>query len=191
MITIGDKQLRNLEEQVLKNKEDIARHYEIDRALANLGIKVVGQVTSADDLPDPTTYTGSYGDAYAVGNKEEVDAGTSTYVYYVYTRPDPNAGIYENQWLDVGKISIEGPQGPQGPQGEQGPAGESTKWYVGISAPAETEGYNEGDMFLNMTTTGPTGYVYRFDGNGWFAVGSIRGPQGIQGRQGIQGIQGI
>lgn len=33
MITVNNKQFRNLEEQVQKNKEDIAAHYEVDRVL--------------------------------------------------------------------------------------------------------------------------------------------------------------
>ena len=111
MITIDGKIFRNLQEQVLDNKERIEQHYAIDRALANLGIEVIGQVTSASELPDPTTYQGKYGDTYAVGDKEQVDAGTSTYDYYVYTRPDVNAGQPTNYWLNVGKISVVGPIG--------------------------------------------------------------------------------
>lgn len=42
MLSINGKELRNLEEQVLKNKEDIAAHYNIDRVLANFGIRIVG-----------------------------------------------------------------------------------------------------------------------------------------------------
>lgn len=35
MITVNNKQYRNLEEQVQKNKEDIARYHEVDQVLAD------------------------------------------------------------------------------------------------------------------------------------------------------------
>lgn len=178
--------LRNLEEQVLKNKEDIARHYEIDRALANLGIKIVGQVTSVVELPVAETYTGAYGDAYAVGNKAEVDAGTATYSYYVFTRPDPNAGQIYSYWLDVGKISIAGPQGPQGPAG---PEGESSRWYVFENDfnPDIVGGYREGDMALLRRS----GLIYRYNGTKWdSAKMSLLGPRGATGETGPRGPRG-
>lgn len=186
------KVLRNLEEQVLKNKEDIARHYEIDRALANLGIKIVGQITTADELPPAATYTGAFGDAYAVGNKEEVDAGTAGYSYYVFTRSNPNAGEYEPYWLDVGKISIAGPQGPEGPQG---PSGVSVKWYTfPLSFNPNVGGYNEGDMGIENVV----GTIYKYNGTKWVSTGSsIRGamgpvgPAGSKGETGPQGPQGV
>lgn len=179
---LNNTTLRNLEEQVQKNKEDIANHYAIDRALANLGIEVVGQITTADLLPDPLTYTGEYGYTYAVGNKEEVDAGNATYDYYVYTRPDPNAGQPNNYWLNVGKISIAGPIGPQGPQGEQGPEGKSTKWYYGDDIYSSAD---EGDFLLTSA-----GLVYEYVNDQWAYKTNIRGPQGPQGIQGQQGPQG-
>ena len=113
MFEIDGKVFRNLEEQVQKNKEDIANHYAIDRVLANFGIKIVGQVATESELPDATTYTGQYGDAYAVG-------ATEPYSFWIFTRPDINAGHPTNYWLDVGGLAIVGPQGPQGPQGLQG-----------------------------------------------------------------------
>ena len=42
MIKIGDTILRNLEEQVLENKEQIALHWNVDRVLADFGIRVRG-----------------------------------------------------------------------------------------------------------------------------------------------------
>ena len=41
MITIGDKQYRNLEEQVKKNKDDIQYILEEEGVLNEFGIKVV------------------------------------------------------------------------------------------------------------------------------------------------------
>lgn len=187
MFNLNNLEFRNLEEQVQKNKEDIARHYETDRALANFGIKVVGQVTTAEELPDPLSYTGTFGDAYAVGDKTAVDAGTATYVYYIYTRPDINAGQPNNYWLNVGKISIVGPQGPQGLTGPQGPQGFSTRWYYGISAPSGSAQYSAGDMYLQSN-----GLVYVFETQyrRWELFTNIKGPQGIQGVIGPQGLTG-
>ena len=171
----------NLQQQVQKNKEDIARHYAIDRALANFGIKVVGRADSEDQLPDPETYAGTYGDAYAVG----VEA---PYTYYIFTRPDLNQGIATSYWLDVGQISVQGPEGPIGPQGPQGEPGTSSRWYFGSTVP--TVSANDGDIFL--ISSGPSlGNIYGYTGQTWVFLGNIRGPQGIQGIQGQRGVQGI
>ena len=114
MITYNNSEYRNLTEQVQKNKEDIARHYEIDRVIADFGIRVLGELPSESAIP-----AGNYefGDAYLI--KDE---------YYVYTRPNPAIGKIDPYWLNVGSLSIVGPQGPQGPQGIQGiqgPPGET------------------------------------------------------------------
>ena len=177
MFTLNNNklELRNLEEQVQKNKEDIARHYEIDRSLANFGIKIVGTVSSVGDLPDPLTYQGEYGDGYAVGQP-------GSYEYYIYTRPDLNAGQPNNHWLPVGQLAIQGPQGPQGEQGEQGEPGISSKWYTG----AYPENPAENDMFLASS-----GQVFQYTSGNWQPVTDIKGPQGIQGIQGQRGPQGI
>ena len=186
-ITIDGKTFRNLEEQVQKNKEDIARHYAIDRVLANFGIEVIGQKSDASELPDPITfadmYDNPYGKAYAVGE-------TEPYNYYVYTRPDVNAGHETNYWLNVGGLGIVGPQGPQGVQGPQGEAGASSTWFAGVSPPMENN--KNGDMFLQLNSGDATGNIYRYvQGGGWQGpVGNIRGPQGPQGARGLQGVQG-
>ena len=179
--------LRNLQEQVLKNKEDIANHYAIDRNLANFGIKIVGTVASIEDLPGVTefplapNYPGEYGDGYAVGEP-------GNYTYYIFTRPDLNAGKPTDYWLDVGQISVIGPQGPQGIQGEQGPVGQSTKWYS-FTTPPQGGTYNEGDMAI-VVQGQSVGNVYRHTNKAWTYTGNIRGPQGPQGPQGETGPQG-
>lgn len=182
-ITIDGKTFRNLEEQVQKNKEDIANHYAIDRVLANFGIKVVGQIADASGLPDPVTYEGAYGDAYAVGASEP-------YNFFIYTRPDVNSGHPDNYWLDVGGLAIVGPQGPQGVQGPKGETGASSTWFAGVSPPFENN--KNGDMFLQLNSGDATGNIYRYvAGSGWQGPeGNIRGPQGTQGARGLQGIQG-
>ena len=117
MIKIDGIEYRNLEEQVLKNKEDIAAHYNIDRVLADFGIRIIGTVDSYADLPDPETFEGEYGDAYAVGTEAPYD-------FYIWTRPDPNSGHDSAYWFDIGQLAIVGPQGIQGEQGPQGPKGD-------------------------------------------------------------------
>ena len=108
MFTIDKKEYRNLQEQVLKNKEDIAYHYSIDRVLADFGIRVIGRVDTPEEIQEQPIPAGGYqyGDAYAVG------ALNSIYDYYIYTRPFE--GETENQWFNIGALQIEGPVGPQG-----------------------------------------------------------------------------
>lgn len=171
----------NLQQQVQKNKEDIAKHYAIDRALANFGIKVVGRAANADELPAPETYAGTYGDAYAVGVEPP-------YTYYIFTRPDLNQGIATDYWLNVGQISVQGPEGPIGPQGPQGEPGVSTRWYFGSTVP--TASANDGDIFL-ISSGASLGNIYGYNGQTWVLLGNIRGPQGIRGAQGQRGTQGI
>jgi hypothetical protein len=48
--------LRNLYEQVQKNKQDIQNHYDIDRVLADYGINVVGHVDFPEQLISATVY---------------------------------------------------------------------------------------------------------------------------------------
>lgn len=180
MITIDNVQYRNLEEQVKKNMDDIKYILEEEGVLNQFGIKVVGQITSSSQLPDPTTYEGEFGDAYAVGTDVP-------YTLYIYTRangPYPN-----NYWFNIGQFpapgNIPGPQGPMGQQGEPGVRG--SIWTSGAGNPSTTSGYLSNDKYLNTSD----GSVYNFDGTQWQNIGSIRGPQGIQGIQGETGIQGI
>lgn len=79
MLTFGNKEYRNLQEQVLQNQKDIQFILQEQGALNEFGIKVVGKVTSNDLLPNPATYKGDFGDAYAVGSE-------SPYNLYIWTR---------------------------------------------------------------------------------------------------------
>lgn len=167
--------MRNLQEQVQKNKEDIAAHYNIDRVLANFGIKVVGAVSSPSDLDD--IIGENYGDAYAVGASEP-------YSFYIWTRADANSGHPEDYWFDIGPLAIVGPQGPQGPEGPIGPKGEATRL---VSGPTAYNNAKEGDIWLNTTD----GNVYKYSDSTWILTGNLRGPQGVQGNQGPQGPRGL
>ena len=177
VITIGDKQYRNLEEQVKKNMDDIQYILEEEGVLNEFGIKIVGQITDAGDLPDPDTYQGEYGDAYTVGTN-------SPYTLYIYTRAN---GTHPNDyWFNIGQFPLAGPQGPTGPQGLTGPQGtRGNTWQNGTSTPTTSDNLS-GDKYLNTTN----GDVYNYTGTTWQLVGNIRGPQGIQGQQGLTGPQG-
>ena len=157
MLAFGNKEFRNLQEQVLKNKDDIEAIEGGSMVIGEFGIKVIGQVSSPDDLPNPETYEGEYGDAYLVGTEAPYD-------YYIYTR------AFEAQeyptWFNIGIFPAPGPQGPQGepgqdgaqgPRGVQGPTGATGP--MGLQGPKGDKG-DKGD-------TGETG------------------PQGPQGEAGI------
>lgn len=153
MFILNDKEYRNLEEQVLKNKEEIARHWQVDRVLADFGITVLGRVNTEADLPE--TEGENWGYAFLVGEE-------APYVVYVWTRANPDAGHDVPYWLNIGSISIVGPQGP---------AGRS------ISSISLDSNYR-----LNFTFS---------DGSTLILAQSVRGPQGIQGPVGPQGSAGV
>ena len=181
MLKFDGKEFRNLEEQVLKNKEDIAKHWSVDRVLADFGIKMLGRFDSYDDIKDFDEGE-NYGNAYLIGTEEPYDV-------YVWTRPDVNAGQPVAYWLDIGPISLVGPQGPEGPKGEEG-----TQWfYTSDSTTVKNiTGARVGDWML--FNSGAVFKITSVNENGTptsrnnFA--NIRGPQGERGPQGIQGMQG-
>ena len=137
MLRFGNKEFRNLQEQVLKNMQNIQDIMDGTTVLAEFGIKVIGQVDDAEDLPDPAEYEGDYGDAYIVGTEEP-------YEYYIFTRAFE--GDETPQWFDLGIFPVPGPQGetgPQGPVGPQGPEGNpgsagAAAGFGTISASAQT-----------------------------------------------------
>ena len=175
-LSTSNKTINNLEEQVAY----LTSLHEAGKALASWGIKIVGQVQTAEELPSPDTYEGDYGDAYAVGTE-------APFSFYIWTRSPIADSSTEGYWFPFGEISIVGPQGPQGPKGDKGDKGESTRWWTGTSKPALSNGVKEGDLFLNTAN----GVVEQYISNIWVAVTSIIGPQGPQGPQGVQGIQGV
>lgn len=190
MITVNNVTLRNLQEQVLENKQKIAEHYSTDRVIAEFGIRVVGKVSSSTGLPGANAtyplpaapdYPGEYGDAYLVGTAEP-------YNMWIYSRPDPNSGYITNYWINVGPLNVIGPEGPQGEKGDKGDKGtRGSLWYAGASIPSFTA--NVEDKYV-ITSGANTGTVYTYTETGWSQIGSIRGPQGIQGIQGPIGLTG-
>lgn len=181
-ITIDGKVYRNLEEQVEKNRKDIAEFKEQAQSLSQFGIKVVSQVAVEGLIPSVIAYKAAhsdweYGDTYAVGSE-------APYKLYILTRADEDDHP-EDYWFNIGQFPVAGPQGAQGIQGETGPQGtRGSKWSVGTSFPSSAQ---TGDLFLYSTTS----QVYQYNGSTWDSVASIKGAQGIQGIQGIQGVQGI
>lgn len=137
MLRFGNKEFRNLQEQVLKNMDDIAFIIEEEGVLNEFGIKVVGQVDTEDDLPTVEEYKEEhedwgYGDAYAIGTE-------APYTLVVLTRA--NTAHPDDYWFDIGEFPVRGPQGeigPQGPEGPQGPQG--IQGIQGVQGPQGPQG---------------------------------------------------
>ena len=152
MYEINGKVFRNIQEQVEKNKQDIAAMKNIDNILNEFGIKVLGRVDTELDIPEGTY---EYGDAYLVGTETPYDM-------YIWTRADGSEGVWEN----IGPVSVVGPQGPQGIQGPKGDTGATGQ--TGATGPQGIQG-EKGDKG-DTGATGPQG------------IQGIQGPQGDPGQ---------
>lgn len=209
MLTIGDKEYRNLEEQVRQNQKDIKYILEEEGVLNEFGIKVVGQVSSSEGLPDADTYEGEYGDAYAVG-------AATPYELYIYTRQF--SGHTGPQWFNIGTFPLAGPKGDQGIQGPVGLTGlmYGTQYNTNVSQPSQNQIVTLSSSGFNRTpqTGDSIIFVYNYTNNSTGEKNSylttakyesiagtnvnvrissfqeIQGPKGDQGIQGIQGPQG-
>ena len=161
MLEINGVEYRNLQEQVLKNKNDIENALQLNNLLSDFGIRIIGQVESAYQIPSVSDYKENnpnwkYGDAYTVGTE-------SPYDLYILTRANNNNP--QDFWFDIGEFPLRGPVGPQGPQGPQGEKGE--KGDPGIKGERGLQG-----------TPGLRGEI------------GPQGPQGPAGPQGPQGVPG-
>ena len=209
MLTIGDKEYRNLEEQVRQNQKDIKYILEEEGVLNEFGIKVVGQVNSQTNLPDPDSYEGEYGDAYAVG-------AATPYELYIYTRQF--SGHTGPQWFNIGTFPLAGPKGDQGIQGPIGLTGlmYGTQYNTNVSKPSQNQIVTLSSSGFNRTpqTGDSIIFVYNYTNNSTGEKNSylttakyesiagtnvnvrissfqeIQGPKGDQGIPGIQGPQG-
>lgn len=146
---------RNLEQQVLKNQDDI----EVLKQLGMPGVKISGIVDHISDLPSPA----SDGDLYALR------ATLNEYDLYLY---------YDGAWENLGQFPKPGPQGIQGSQGPTGATGQSTRWYTGVSFPSTN--VKDGDMFLNTSSY----QVYIRSGGQWVSQTNIKGAAGRDGLNG-------
>ena len=171
MLKFGNKEFRNLQEQVLKNMSDIQDIIEGNALLASFGIKVVGQVGSASDLPEPATYEGDYGDAYLVGTQ-------APYSYYIFTRAFE--GQEQPSWFDLGQFPV---PGPQGPKGDKGDTGEAATMSVGTVSTNTLSPGQKAHVAINSSgTSGNKTISFVFD--------IPQGPQGVQGQKGDKGNAG-
>ena len=180
MLNFGNKDFRNLQEQVLKNMKDIQDIEQGATVLADFGIKIVGQVNDADDLPDPTTYDGEYGDGYVVGDSEP-------YEYYIFTRAFE--GQDEPSWFNLGQFPVPGPQGEAGATGAQGPSG--TIAFGSITTSTLNPGQNASVTATNVGSASNAVYNLSFSiPQGAQGIQGATGPQGPQGATGPQGPKG-
>ena len=102
MLKFGNREFRNLQEQVLKNMCDIQDIEQGATVLAAFGIKVVGQVNQVSDLPAPATYKGNLGDAFLVGTE-------APYLYYIYAKAYD--GQEQAAFYNLGQFPLPGPKG--------------------------------------------------------------------------------
>ena len=70
MLQFGNKEFRNLEEQVEKNAQDIQDFKDGNQTIAEFGITVVGILATADELPAQGE---NFGDAYLIGTQTPYD----------------------------------------------------------------------------------------------------------------------
>ena len=163
MLKFGNQEFRNLEEQVLKNQQDIQDFKDGNQTIAEFGITVKGILSQASLLPE---YGQNYGDAYLIGTAPPYDMR-------VWTRHDAEQSA---SWVDLGQFPLAGPQGPKGEQGT----------YINVGNGIPTYEARERDLYLNLVT----GDLYMYNTGIWKLQGSLKGPKGEQGIQGIQGAQG-
>ena len=109
--------------QIEKNRQDIEAIINDAVAFNYIGMKVVGQVNTADELPKKADYEVwpfNYGDAFAVGTKDP-------YTYYLWTRA---FGAYlSDHWFNIGIFP--GPSTVPGPKGDTGDTGPAPNLTVG------------------------------------------------------------
>lgn len=176
-----NKVYRNLEEQVLHNKERIEAIESAGVVVGEFGIKVKGVLAS---WPSPEPTASEYGEAYLVG--------VNTYNLYIWTRGVTQEG--EDGWLNIGQFPQPGPQGETGEQGETGPQGATGSTGAtgnGISSASvisviDTELYTENIVQLTFTNGTTQNILVKVKKGAKGETGET-GPQGTQGIQGPQG----
>ena len=174
MITIDKVTYRNLQEQVQKNKEDIAAFEGVEFTLNNFGISVKGHVDSSSDIPSGTY---DYGDAYLVGTEQP-------YRMFIYTRN--KEGEDTGSFIDIGPLNIVGQTGEKGDKGDKGDDGYAPVVRVGTGLPIVLSSDKEGYLYIDSNTS----KLYTFTDNKWTYACDMLGKKGDRGEQGIQGATG-
>lgn len=101
MLNFGNKEFRNLQEQVLENMKDIEKIEDVKIIGVDV-TNIVDTVAEMEDIENP-----EQGDVTAVGT-------SAPFTLYVY---------YGEEWVSLGEFPRQGPQGPQGQQGIPGQVG--------------------------------------------------------------------
>lgn len=171
MLQFGNKEFRNLEEQVEKNAQDIQDFKDGNQTIAEFGITVVGILATADELPAQGE---NFGDAYLIGSQPPYDMR-------VWTRDVANNTA---KWVDLGAFPLQGPKGDKGDIGSIITAG----FGEPLNNPT-----NANQFYINSET----GYWYipNQTQTGWewikmFTLKGEKGDRGLQGKQGVQGLTG-
>lgn len=171
MLQFGNKEFRNLEEQVEKNAQDIQDFKDGNQTIAEFGITVVGILATAAELPAQGE---NYGDAYLIGSHPPYDMR-------VWTRDVANNTA---KWVDLGAFPLQGPKGDKGDIGSVITAGSGEP----LNNPT-----NSNQFYINTET----GYWYipNQTQTGWewikmFTLKGEKGDRGLQGKQGVQGLTG-
>lgn len=169
MLKYGNRELRNLEEQVEKNAQDIEDFKNANQTIAEFGIYVVGILASVDDLPAQGE---NFGDAYLIGSQPPYDM-------HVWTRDVTHNTA---KWVDLGAFPL------KGDKGDKGDIGSLIIADAGAPLNNPTSLYN---FYLDTIT----GYWYtpylNETGYGWLKSFTLKGEKGDRGLQGIQGVQGV
>lgn len=169
MLQFGNKEFRNLEEQVEKNAQDIQDFKDGNQTVAEFGITVVGILATAAELPAQGE---NYGDAYLIGSQPPYDMR-------VWTRDVANNTA---KWVDLGAFPLQGPKGDKGDIG--------SLINAGSGAPL-----NNPTSLYNFYLDEISGYWYQpyptETGYGWIKSFTLKGEKGDRGEQGKQGAQGL
>lgn len=169
MLKYGNRELRNLEEQVEANAQDIEDFKNGNQTIAEFGITVVGILATADELPAQGE---NFGDAYLIGS-------STPYDMRVWTRDVANNTA---KWVDLGAFPLQGPKGDKGDIG--------SIIYADSGEPLNNP---TGDFQFYINTT--TGYWYipvpTATGWEWSKRFTLKGEKGDRGEQGKQGVQGL
>lgn len=169
MLKYGNKEFRNLEEQVGKNAQDIQDFKDGNQTIAEFGITVVGIVERASQIPAQGQ---NYGDAYLVGY-------SAPYDMRVWTRDVANNTA---KWVDLGQFPLAGPKGDTGNIGSVITSGRGAP----VSVPASIN-----DYYID-TDTG-NWYTVRKTSSGaflWEESFTLKGQKGDRGERGLTGLKG-